>query len=46
MPLNVTFDPTPSVSELDKDGASKPLSSREFARSIAPGDIIVLSWSK
>ena len=43
MPLTVTLDGSTKISEFRKDGTTES-TSREWTRSIAPGDIAVLTW--
>jgi hypothetical protein len=43
-PLRITFDGSAKISEVRKDGSSQPLGDLEFARGLAAGDIVMLSW--
>jgi hypothetical protein len=44
MPLTLSFEPAAKVSEITRDGATRPLASREFKAELTPGDIRVLTW--
>ena len=44
MPLTVTLDGSAKVSEFGKNGTTEEISGREWTRSLAPGDIAVLTW--
>jgi hypothetical protein len=45
MPLGVSFDPAANVSEVSKDGVTRPIVSVEIRTELPPGDIRVFTWN-
>lgn len=45
MPLGVTFDRAANVSEVFKDGVTRPIVSVEIRAELPPGDIRVFTWN-
>ena len=45
MPLEVIFDRAANVSEVFKDGATRPIASAEIHAELPPGDIRVFTWN-
>jgi hypothetical protein len=44
MPLEVTFDPAAKIVEVTKGGGTHLVEAGSFARTVAPGDIVVFAW--
>jgi hypothetical protein len=44
IPLEVAFDPAAKIVEVTKDGGSHSVDAGSFARTVAPGDIVVFAW--
>ena len=44
LPIALTFDGSAKISEIQKDGAARDLTGREYSRPLAPGNLLLLSW--